>query len=45
MGMGTKWEQEKHMGRDGPERRMWEGGCEGEEKAAGLRKRMGREVV
>lgn len=30
--MGTKWEQEKHMGRDGPERRMWQRGCEGEER-------------
>lgn len=34
MGRGTKQEQKKHMGRDGPDRRMWQGagGVQGEEK-------------
>lgn len=30
--MGTKWKPQKHMGRDGPDRRLRQGGWEGEDK-------------
>ena len=42
--MRTKREQEKHMGRNRPERMVWGRGCEAE-KGAAPRKRVGRGMV